>query len=56
MKKVSMEFINSFHVLSTLTTNIELKYGEVTKESPLEDEFMELVFSLMHIVILLLKG
>ena len=40
MKKVSMEFINSFYVPSTLTINIELKYGEVTKESPLEDEFM----------------
>ena len=35
-----MEFINSFDVPFTLTINIELKYGEVTKESPLEDEFM----------------
>ena len=35
-----MEFINSYNVPSTLTINIELKDGEVTKESPLEDEFM----------------
>ena len=35
-----MEFINSFNVPSTLTINIELKDNGVTKESPLEDEFM----------------
>ena len=49
VKKVSMEFINSFDVPSTLTINIELKYSEVTKETPLKDEFMVIsIFSNAH--------